>query len=106
MARLYFLSQEKASLAHNFYLQHFETPLPAHPSATAQDPPLHPWCPQSFEEPWLSRLLSAELQPALCWECRNTSTTVLLSYFLKIQITTLLWFTQSRGRSVVVLLGL
>lgn len=50
--------------------------------------------------------LSAELQPALGWECRNTSTTVLLSYFLKIQITTLLWFTQSRGRSVVVLLGL
>lgn len=48
---------------------------------------------------------SAELQPALGWECRNTGTTVLLSYFLKTQITTL-WFTQSSGRSVVVLLGL
>lgn len=48
---------------------------------------------------------SAELQPALGWECRSAGTTVLFSYSLKIQITTL-WFTQSSGSSVVVLLGL
>lgn len=103
-AKVYFLSQEKAALAHNFSLQYFETfhlltPLPqrrillcthsvpAALGALAQQTP------------------SAELQPALGWECRNTGTTVLLSYFLKIQITTL-WFTQSSGRSAVVVLGL
>lgn len=47
---------------------------------------------------------NAELQPALGWECRNPGTAV-LSYFLKLQITILLWFTQQQEVSVV-LLGL
>lgn len=83
MARVYFLSQEKASLAPSFYLQHFEALPPAHPSAAAQDPPLPPryhFCmsvqqlpcthgvPKASGGLWAQQTPSAELWPAgLCW---------------------------------------